>query len=63
MQKRSRRDNMRCGTSRFIVTIENQDGEYKKEISARNQIEVRKICKRTLPQNDRLVRVQKKEDK
>ena len=54
---------MRCGTSRFIVTIENQNGEYNKEISARNQIEVRRICKRTLPQDDRLVRVQKKEDK
>ena len=54
---------MRCGTSRFIVTIENQNGEYKKEISARNQIEVRRIWKRTLPQDDRLVRVQKKEDK
>ena len=63
MQKKSRRDKMRCGTSRFIVTIENQDGDYKKEISARNQIEVRRICKRTLPQDDRLVRVQKKEDK
>lgn len=51
---------MRCGTSRFVITIESKDGEYKKEVSARNQIEVRQICKKSLGVDDKLIRVEKK---
>lgn len=37
---------MRCGTECFIVTIEQDDAHITKELSARSQIDARKIVKK-----------------
>lgn len=52
---------MRCGTECFIVTIEQDDTQITKEMSARSQIDARKIVKKHYGDNVNIKSVRRKQ--
>lgn len=51
---------MRCGTQCFIVTIENEETQITKELSARSQVDARKMVKKHYGDNVNIKSVRRK---
>lgn len=53
---------MRCGTKCFIVTVEHDDEIVTKELSARSQIDARKIVRKHYGEDSTVKSIRKKQE-